>query len=133
MASLRKAPHLPFPFVKDRRKREPNQQEAQARPYPSCNLCDLYAHRPSVLTAAVKSIVVLESLIADKEFSMKSTALVPQPKFGAAASASCFRTGAAYHFRDWRGAGSERTDSRPDAVDYQNYSHFAEPAARLGR
>jgi hypothetical protein len=60
-----------------------------------------------------------ESLIAEKEVSMKSTALVPQPKFGSAASASLF----ALALLIISGIGVVRAQNEPilvpDAVDYQ--------------
>src|SRR4029077_19734394 len=60
-----------------------------------------------------------ESLIAEKEVSMKSTALVPQPKFGSAASASLFAL--ALLILSQIGVGPARNEPIlvPDAVDYQ--------------
>jgi len=62
---------------------------------------------------------VLESLIAEKEVSMKSTALVPQPKFGSAASASLFALGLLIISSIGLVQAQNEPILVPDAVDYQ--------------
>ena len=60
-----------------------------------------------------------ESLIAEKAVSMKSTALVPQPKFGSAASASLFALALLIISQIGVVQAQNEPILVPDAVDYQ--------------
>ena len=60
-----------------------------------------------------------ESLIAEKEVSMKSTALVPQPKFGSAASATLFVLALLIISQIGVVQAQNEPILVPDAVDYQ--------------
>ena len=58
MASEEKQPSpYPSPFARGEAKTGAKQYKRRAGLYPDCHLRGPYAHRPSVLTAAVKSIV----------------------------------------------------------------------------
>jgi hypothetical protein len=71
------------------------------------------------LDNGVKVNRVEESLIAEKEASMKSTALLPRPKFGPAAFTGLFVLVLFFAFGIGMGHAQNEPILVPDAVDYQ--------------
>ena len=109
---------LPSAFAKGEAKTGAKQYKRRAGLYPGCHLRVPVCASPKRLDSRCKVNRVGESLIAEKEVSMKSTALVPQPKFGSAAST---RYSWSHSSSPWglSCTCAERTILVPDAVDYQ--------------
>jgi hypothetical protein len=116
MASQEKQPS---PFAKGQAKTGAKQYKCRAVLYPGCHLRGLVCASSRRLDSRCKVNRVGESLIAENEVRMKSTALVPQPKFGSAASASFFALALLIN----SGIGAVHAQNEPilvpDAVDYQ--------------
>jgi len=94
-------------------------KEAQSTSLPRLQFVRSPCTSSKRLDSCCKVNRVLESLIAEKEISMKSTALVPQPKFGSAASASLFALALLIISAIDVVQAQNEPILVPDAVDYQ--------------
>ena len=109
---------LPSPFAKGEAKTGAKQYKRRAGLYPSCHLRGPVCAFRKRLDRRCKVNRVGESLIAEKEVSMKSTALLPRRKFGSTGGTGLFVLLLFITF----GIGGARAQNEPilvpDAIDY---------------